>query len=87
MPNIYRFYLHDHPDEYIEYNSDDISKEEMNDKILFEDFPNYNMVMREKWNNWKMIYKNIFLLKERRDDEDFVSFYKENWYHRNQAYN
>ena len=87
MTKIYRFYLHEYPDNYIEYSSDDISKEEMDFKIMYEDFPLYNSVIREKWIWTERIYKNIFLLQKRRDDEDYVSFYKKNWYHRNKLYN
>ena len=87
MAKIYRFYLHDYPRDYIEYNSDDISKEEMDFRIIYEDFYLYDSIMREKWIDWKRIYQNIFLLQKRRDDEDYVSFYKKNWYHRNKLYN
>ena len=80
----YIFYLYWHEDEYIEYELDETEKDEMshmqmNNDIAFNIFWNSDHCVREKWINWKMIYKNIFLLKQRRENPDYKSLYKREW--------
>jgi len=76
MSKIYRFYLYDNSDECYEYDSSEITKEEMECDIIYNVFPNYSHCTREKWIDWELKYRNVFLLEARRQDSNFISNYK-----------
>jgi len=76
METIYRFYLFNNSDECHEYNSSKISKEEMEFDIIYNIYPNCSHCTREKWVNWELKYRNVFLLEARRKDSNFINNFK-----------
>lgn len=87
MEKIYKFYLYWKENEYIKYSSEEISKEEMSFDIVFNIFPSSTHCIREKWIDWELIYRNVFLLENRRIDPDYISVFKRSGYMNPRAYN
>jgi hypothetical protein len=79
MGAIYKFYLYWKEDEYIEYNLEDITKEEMDCNIIYNIFPSSFHCVREKRVDWELEYRNVFLLEERRNNPDYISNFKRLW--------
>jgi len=79
MEVLYRFYLHNQEDEYIQYSSETTTKKQMDRDVVLNIFPDSYHCIREKWIDWKMHYRNIFLLQARRNNPEFISLYKSSW--------
>ena len=70
---IYKFYLHKHEDQYMEYNASEINKDEMDFDIVWNVFPQVPFCVREKYIDWELEYSNVFLLEARRNNPDYIS--------------